>query len=220
MSEEKIIEALRAARALVEGHKKKWEPRRLSEEEMTQKVRDLDPPKVDQHLLFMCDEAERMLKEGRREKVMRWLGFLQGALWAFGLSTISDSKNANRPDEAPQGIAPLTTPVADGVTADGQQRITVVGTTKDEEALGRLIYGAMVDDANFVTPTPPAPGLSRSIVDDIALSRRVQQLRDRAVCEGCGRLLGDCSCGESTGRTPHHPSGRPYDDEEWEQFNK
>lgn len=50
-----------------------------------------------EHLAFMCVEGASYAEE-RREKSMRWLGFVQGALWALGLSQIEDLKNMNRPD--------------------------------------------------------------------------------------------------------------------------
>lgn len=51
------------------------------------------------HLLFLANEAQVLLNEGRVEKTMRWLGFIQGALWGLGLTAISDMKDLNRPDE-------------------------------------------------------------------------------------------------------------------------
>ena len=50
-----------------------------------------------QHIVFMCEEGSSYV-EGRREKAMRWLGFVQGALWAHGLAPIEDLKNMNRPE--------------------------------------------------------------------------------------------------------------------------
>lgn len=55
------------------------------------------------HLVFMCEEGASYSEE-RREKAMRWLGFVQGALWAHGLSPIADLRNMNRPDERVPGI--------------------------------------------------------------------------------------------------------------------
>lgn len=170
MSDEKIVEALREMRARVQGPKGNWPPERLSPEDMTRRINTLDPPDVAKHLVFMCDEAERMLKEGRREKVMRWLGFIQGALWGRGVTSIAEAKDANKPDD-PKPDEP-----------------------KPSVPEGSIFY------------YEPRYG-SRRNVDN--------------VCEGCGKFVGDCSCGEaSSGGTPHHPSGRAYYEEEWEQFNK
>lgn len=49
------------------------------------------------HLVFMCIEGASYA-EHRREKAMRWLGFVQGALWAHGLASIEEMKAVNRPD--------------------------------------------------------------------------------------------------------------------------
>jgi len=35
----------------------------------------------------------------RREKAMRWLGFVQGYLWTATYCTIEDLKKANRPSD-------------------------------------------------------------------------------------------------------------------------
>ncbi len=52
---------------------------------------------IPEHLAFMCEEGATYAAE-RREKAMRWLGFVQGALWASGRATIEELKNMNRPD--------------------------------------------------------------------------------------------------------------------------
>jgi len=51
------------------------------------------------HCRWMCDEIEEFIRAGRTQKAMRWLGFVQGALWAAGLFTISELKDHNKPDE-------------------------------------------------------------------------------------------------------------------------
>ena len=52
------------------------------------------------HLLWMCQEAQKFVDEGRVEKAMRWLGFLQGVFWAKTEFTLDELKNHSRPDEA------------------------------------------------------------------------------------------------------------------------
>lgn len=47
------------------------------------------------HLVFMCEEGASYA-EHRREKAMRWLGFVQGTLWGLGISTIDEMKSMNR----------------------------------------------------------------------------------------------------------------------------
>jgi hypothetical protein len=50
------------------------------------------------HLLSMPPRMRVLLAEGRREKLMRWLGFMQGALWQQGVD-LEDLKRMNMPDE-------------------------------------------------------------------------------------------------------------------------
>lgn len=50
------------------------------------------------HLGWMMDETRVLVKDGRREKAMRWLGFIQGVIWATGMATIDDLKAMNKPD--------------------------------------------------------------------------------------------------------------------------
>jgi hypothetical protein len=47
------------------------------------------------HLLWMCHEASTFMKDGRSEKAMRWLGFIQGAFWALGVRSVDEMKKDN-----------------------------------------------------------------------------------------------------------------------------
>lgn len=49
------------------------------------------------HCLDMIPQMRQFLKEGRREKVFRWLGFIQGVLWCEGVYTIEQMKDHNKP---------------------------------------------------------------------------------------------------------------------------
>ena len=51
----------------------------------------------DDHLRTMIPKMRVFLAEGRREKLMRWLGFIQGALWQRGVP-LEELKNHNRPE--------------------------------------------------------------------------------------------------------------------------
>lgn len=50
------------------------------------------------HLITMLPRMEEFVKEGRREKAFRWLGFVQGVLWTEGVYTIEEMKNHNKPE--------------------------------------------------------------------------------------------------------------------------
>lgn len=43
--------------------------------------------------------------ESHREKIMRWYGFAQGALWALGIFTVDELKDHSRPDVPPPGAS-------------------------------------------------------------------------------------------------------------------
>lgn len=49
-----------------------------------------------EHVAWMCDEIQRALAEGDREKAMRWLGFSQGVLWAQGIYAVNELREQNR----------------------------------------------------------------------------------------------------------------------------
>lgn len=50
------------------------------------------------HIAHMCETAIDFVHEGRIEKAMRWLGFIQGSLYELGTYTINDLKDHSRPD--------------------------------------------------------------------------------------------------------------------------
>lgn len=63
-------------------------------------VRNHDVPNAN-HLRWMCSEIPGMLLHDRTDKAMRWLGFLQGAMWWAALRSVEDMKRDNKPaDEA------------------------------------------------------------------------------------------------------------------------
>jgi hypothetical protein len=51
------------------------------------------------HLLWLSLEGPKLLDQGKREKAMRWLGFIHGALHWGHLASIEELKAMNRPDE-------------------------------------------------------------------------------------------------------------------------
>jgi hypothetical protein len=78
------------------------EPRQFCEDETRQHF--ILPPSGElSHLCFMCLEAQKFVDEGRIEKAMRWLGFLQGVLWSRGFYSLDDLKNHSRPETKLKG---------------------------------------------------------------------------------------------------------------------
>lgn len=55
------------------------------------------------YLADFCDRLVDMVEREpeRREKIMRWYGFTQGALWALGIFTVDEIKAHSNPDVAP-----------------------------------------------------------------------------------------------------------------------
>jgi hypothetical protein len=49
------------------------------------------------HAVYMCEEASKFVDEGRIEKAMRWLGFVQGVLWCWGVRSLTDLKLDSMP---------------------------------------------------------------------------------------------------------------------------
>lgn len=52
-----------------------------------------------EHLLYMCVEGIKLVEQGRMEKAMRWLGFIQGDLHVRLRIPISALKDINRPED-------------------------------------------------------------------------------------------------------------------------
>jgi hypothetical protein len=51
----------------------------------------------------MLDKMLEFIRENRMEKVFRWLGFVQGVLWAHGIYSLENLQNHNRPSEEKGG---------------------------------------------------------------------------------------------------------------------
>jgi len=49
------------------------------------------------HLLSMIPQMREFAVSGKKDKLFRWLGFMQGVLWMNGIFTIEQLKNHNRP---------------------------------------------------------------------------------------------------------------------------
>lgn len=94
MTDEKIVAALDAAAARIHEAHPRLKPERLPAD-----ANGKAEFGALRHCLWMVEEVKRLLAEDRREKVMRWLGFIQGAMWAHGIQSIEASKNDNKPDE-------------------------------------------------------------------------------------------------------------------------
>lgn len=54
-----------------------------------------------EHVAWMLTKIPEFLAAGRREKAMRWLGFVQGYLWSRGFASIDEMKEWNRAPTTP-----------------------------------------------------------------------------------------------------------------------
>lgn len=91
MNDEKILEVIQIYRELFLS--KKIEPIDYPHELM------LDSPENGlAHCHGMLSKMEQFLKEGRREKTFRWLGFIQGVLWITFNCSLEQLMNHNHPD--------------------------------------------------------------------------------------------------------------------------
>jgi len=74
-------------------------PAQLPSWSASKKMSDLDSHERIKHYKFMCIEAQKFVDEGRIEKAMRWLGFMQGVLWHSSHFTLDELKEHSRPKE-------------------------------------------------------------------------------------------------------------------------
>lgn len=60
-----------------------------------------EDPLLNQEVLAHChgmlDKMVEFVREGRMDKVFRWLGFVQGCLWTSHRYTLDELMNHNRP---------------------------------------------------------------------------------------------------------------------------
>jgi len=92
MTPDKVREVIARYRELLESNGYIPEPH-------PHNVPHISTNKAMDHCLSMLSKMELFLDEGRFEKTFRWLGFVQGYMWANRMFTLEDLKNHNRPDE-------------------------------------------------------------------------------------------------------------------------
>ena len=100
MNDKMILSALDAMKELLPRGMPPLTAARIKPEVILD-VDGFPPSNAHRHLLFMMDEIRSMVAQGQREKAFRWLGFLQGAVWAFGLSDLETMRQMNMRDPGP-----------------------------------------------------------------------------------------------------------------------
>lgn len=94
MTPEKVIEAAVACR-VVNGP---WAPMRLdSNERISRRHITERSGAVRCHVAYCCEQIEVFVNEGRIEKAMRWLGWVQGVLFCLGTVSLQEGAEMNMP---------------------------------------------------------------------------------------------------------------------------
>lgn len=70
---------------------------KLTATQFAEKAGTVGPVAGMSHVMWMCEEAQQFVAEGRVEKAMRWLGFIQGVLWMSQVRTLNELKDDSKP---------------------------------------------------------------------------------------------------------------------------
>ncbi len=49
-----------------------------------------------EHVAWLCQDIQTLLKAGERERAMRHFGFAQGVLWVHGIYAVAELREQNR----------------------------------------------------------------------------------------------------------------------------
>lgn len=71
-------------------------PVRMSESDRAKVSPKMAPRRYAEHFVWMATQGLTFTNCGDRDKAMRWLGFIQGALWGKGLASIDESREVNK----------------------------------------------------------------------------------------------------------------------------
>lgn len=84
------------------------ERKTVSQQHLYRRMRGGGDPAARQHALSVCERLLEMTRDEpeRREKIMRWYGFLQGAMWMMGEFTVDQLKQHSSPDSPPPSYHP------------------------------------------------------------------------------------------------------------------
>jgi hypothetical protein len=136
------------------------DPERMSDHYAHRHVDQMPVRVVAEHMLFVAQEIPRMMAAGQTDKAMRWLGWLQGAIWGMGLETLDEAKkrNAADPEPAAKPGGPFG-PVEDWLAKVPSIRETKVGGVSGIEFIavplrGQVKHAVHVDDAGFLFQGP------------------------------------------------------------------
>lgn len=89
MNEEKIVELATHYKTFLPP------PQRLPEESYDE-IGHPDPDEAFPHAAWMCDQIIDFALYGRKEKAMRWLGFVQALIWINGDESLNQIKEHSK----------------------------------------------------------------------------------------------------------------------------
>lgn len=92
---------------------------------------------LEDHLVLMISKIRKFLVEGRREKAMRWLGFIQRVLWAEDIYTIDELKEHNRTDHMLVKQSIRESAEATGSIMEKRRKSMMATEPRDPPDLGR-----------------------------------------------------------------------------------
>ena len=98
MTNVKLFDVFRFYGEFLKKNYPEAQPRRM---DVTQKLNEGDLASMYAHLIWACEEGKKFVEERRFDKAMRWLGFIQGVLFARGHFSIDELGNHSRPPEWP-----------------------------------------------------------------------------------------------------------------------
>ena len=96
MTNEKLIAVAQKYRAIIQAQHSTAMPERLPRSNL--RVVNPQSLEIADHLLHVCNSIEIFARANRRDKAMRWLGFLQGVLWITGQRSLDELAADNMPD--------------------------------------------------------------------------------------------------------------------------
>lgn len=96
MNAKKTIEAFQVCENYVKSQHPEATPVRLPPEARHKEVSAIE---LSSHIIFMCQEGVNLIRVGRTEKAMRWIGFVQCYIWMTYGCSIAALKDMNRSDE-------------------------------------------------------------------------------------------------------------------------
>ena len=93
------------------------------------------------HILQMIPKMKQFISEGRWEKLMRWLGFIQGVLCTKGYTTIDEERVRNTKfEESPRGFISVPTGDQIKLTPEEQAKLEALCRWREDSLKSSLLH--------------------------------------------------------------------------------